>query len=203
MRQDNGQSTHWPPLTAADWRYELKLVCPQAKLAAARSWILQHPEGMRVAYVPRLVRSLYLDTPALNSFEANVAGVSRRQKLRLRWYGSSTGRVENPVLELKFKENTEGGKRREKLNWMLDWKRPYFILLGELRQAAGAKWASWLSGATEAVLLNQYAREYYVSPDGQLRMTLDYDLRAFDQRLLGRPNLRQALPLPATAIIEI
>jgi hypothetical protein len=55
-----------PPL-----RYELKLVCEAPYLAQARSWLRLHPEGFRVAFPPRMVNSLYLDTPHLNSFNAN------------------------------------------------------------------------------------------------------------------------------------
>ena len=90
----------WASLSTDDWRYEVKLVCPLEKLAAARTWIRLHPEALLEAYPPRLVHSLYLDTQALNSFDANMGGISNRQKLRLRWYGSQPTQVVKPVLEL-------------------------------------------------------------------------------------------------------
>jgi hypothetical protein len=56
---------------------------------------------------------------------------------------------------------------------------------------------------TAATLINRYRREYYVSPDMAIRATLDYDLMAYDQRMVPRPNLRFKLPLPATVVIEV
>lgn len=186
-----------------DWRYEVKLVCPLPQLAAARTWIRLHPEALREAYPPRLVHSLYLDTPALSSFDANMAGISQRRKLRLRWYGPPQAQVAGPILELKYKENMLGGKKRQALAWTLDWERPYADLFPALRTAAGPAWAAWLTAATQPALLNQYRREYYVTPDGVLRVTLDYDLHAFDQLLSPRPNRERPLLLPPTAIIEV
>jgi hypothetical protein len=188
---------------ADDWRYEVKLVCPREKVAAARSWIRLHPEALREAYPPRLVHSLYLDSPTLSSFDANMAGISRRRKLRLRWYGPPAARVTAPVLELKYKENMMGGKKRQKLDWELEWERPYTELLPALRSAAGAAWAAWLTAAIQPALLNQYRREYYATPDGALRVTLDTDIRAYDQRLSPRANRERPLLLPHTAIIEV
>ena len=184
-------------------RYEIKLVCAGSRLAQARVWIRLHPAAFTVAYPPRLVNNLYLDTPHLNSFNANVSGTSRRQKLRLRWYGRIVERVENPVLELKFKENMLGDKKRQRLAWVLEWQRPYSEILHELRRAAGSDWQRWLTTATQPALLNRYRREYYVTPDGALRATLDYDLQAYEQRLSPRPNRERPLLLPPTAIIEV
>ncbi|MCP5094102.1 MAG: polyphosphate polymerase domain-containing protein [Chloroflexi bacterium] len=192
-----------PDRATDDWRYEVKLVCPLEKLAVARTWIRLHPEALREAYPPRLVHSLYLDTPALNSFDANIAGISQRQKLRLRWYGPPQAQVVRPVLELKYKENMLGGKQRQPLDWVLDWQRPYAQLLPLLREAAGPDWHQWLAAATQPALLNQYQREYYAAPDGALRVTLDYALQAFDQQLSPRPNRQRPLLLPRTAIIEV
>ena len=95
----------------AGLRYELKLVCEPHRLAQARSWIRLHPARFVVAYPPRRVNSLYLDTPDLSSLGENLAGVSDRQKLRLRWYGDSVRAIE-PLLELKQKRNLLGRKKQ-------------------------------------------------------------------------------------------
>jgi hypothetical protein len=39
------------------------------------------------------------------------------------------------------------------------------------------------------VLINHYQREYYISMDGRIRVTLDYQMRAFEQAFGLRPNL--------------
>ena len=71
-------------------RYELKLVCDGRLLPQARSWIRLHPAVFMTAYPPRQVNNIYLDTPALVSLNANLAGFSKRQKFRLRWYADGT-----------------------------------------------------------------------------------------------------------------
>ena len=195
----------------SDLRYELKLTCDVAYLAQARTWIRLHPEGFRTAYAPRLVNNLYLDTPELNSFNANMAGVAERQKLRLRWYdeaerleiGDWRLLVSKPTLELKYKRNLLGGKRQQVLACELDLKRPFAELLTTIHQAADPEWQQWLTAAAQPTLINRYSREYYVTVDGAIRATLDYNQAAYDQRLSSRPNLHRPLAMPDFVVIEL
>lgn len=190
-------------VTGAERRYEIKLVCDAGLLAQARTWIRQHPALFRSAYPSRLVHNLYLDTPGLNSFGANLAGISTRQKLRLRWYGERRDVVVHPVLELKRKENMLGDKKRQTLACELDWQRPYRHILRQVQEAAAADWQPWLQAATQPALINRYRRDYFATADGVLRATLDYGLQAYDQRLAARPNRTRPLPLPDVVIIEV
>ena len=187
-----------------DLRYELKLTCDAAYLAQVRTWVRLHPEGFRTAYAPRTVNNLYLDTPELNSFNANMAGIADRQKLRLRWYGEA-GRlsISNPTLELKYKRNLLGGKKQQVLDCELDWKRPFSYLITTIQQAADPEWQQWLTAAVQPTLINRYRREYYVTVDGAIRATLDYNQVAYDQRLSVRPNLRHPLATPDLVVIEL
>jgi hypothetical protein len=160
-----------------------------------------------------MVNSLYLDTPHLNSFNANLAGVADRQKLRLRWYGeigdwrletnNLRSPISNPTLELKYKRNLLGGKRQQVLACVLDWQRPYPHLLATIQQAAAPEWQQWLTAATQPTLLNCYRREYYVTADGAIRATLDYAQVAYDQRLASRPNLSSPVIMPDFVVIEL
>jgi hypothetical protein len=185
-------------------RYELKMVCAPVWLAQARTWIRLHPAGFRQAYPPRLVNNLYLDTPHLNSFNANRVGVSTRQKLRLRWYGKTDGASTNkPILELKSKENLLGDKKQQVLDCVLDWKRPYAHILQTIRDHAGTEWQQWLLTITRPTLINRYQREYYISADGTMRATLDFNQVAFGQRLARHPNFQRQLYLPDLVVIEL
>ena len=184
-------------------RHELKLVVEPHQLAQARSWIRLHPAGFQTAYPPRLINNLYLDTANLNSFNANLLGISTRQKLRLRWYGEAWPQAVNPTLELKCKSNLLGNKKIEQLDCVLNWQRPFNDLLATIRSHADKQWTAWLNSATSAALINQYHREYYVSADGNLRATLDYQQIAYDQRMSQCPNLQRQLPLADLVVIEI
>jgi hypothetical protein len=185
-------------------RYEFKLAGEDISPARARSWIMLHPEGFRVAFPPRVVNNLYLDTVDLKSFNDNLGSVSARQKLRLRWYGLPEGTaITNPVLELKLKDNLLGKKKRQELTCTMDLARSYLVILKMVQAHADLVWRSWLQIATQAVLINRYRREYFVSPDKAIRATLDYAQVAFDQRLSSRPNLTRPLPLQKLVVIEV
>ncbi|MBI9036252.1 MAG: VTC domain-containing protein, partial [Bacteroidales bacterium] len=56
--------------------------------------------------------------------------------------------------------------------------------------------------SSAAVVLNSYKRDYFVSGDGITRITLDYDLKAWDQRMYPKPNMRIQVPLLNVMVIE-
>ena len=186
----------------AGLRYELKWVCEPHQLAQARSWIRLHPAGFVVAYPPRRVNSLYLDTPHLSSFDENLAGVSDRQKLRLRWYGDDAQTI-SPLLELKVKRNLLGTKVQVLLPCTLDLTSPWSALLGTIRACVEPAWRVRMQTATQPTLFNHYQREYYCTSDGALRVTLDYAYAAYDQRLSLCPNLRVPLAVADRLVIEV
>lgn len=189
---------------SAEVRYELKMVCAAVLRPQVRSWVRLHPEGLQVAYQPRWVRSLYLDTLQLDSLNANLAGYRVRDKIRLRWYGQPEDTLlTNPTLERKRKENMVGYKERQLLNCTLDLTRPYSELLPAVYEAADPAWQPFLKTAVQPVLLNHYWREYFVSADGRLRVTVDSALAVFDQRQQRRPNVRWPTPLTDLVVIEM
>lgn len=183
-------------------RYELKLVVDGGWLAQARSWIRLHPEAFRTTYPPRLVNNLYLDTIELSNFNANLAGIADRRKLRLRWYGPDK-EPHTAVLELKIKHGNLGDKRRWTLPAPPSLEQPTSDLLAELRRDAPPFWQPWLGQNTQPTLINRYRREYYATPDGVLRLTLDFEQAFYDQRLSQRPNLTRPIQAGDTAVIEL
>jgi hypothetical protein len=187
---------------STDLRYELKLVCDAHRLPQARSWVRMHPAGFVMAYPPRRVNSLYLDTLHMSSFSENLAGVSARQKLRLRWYGDGVTDVQ-PVLELKQKDNLVGRKKRALLPRRLDLAAPWVEILAVIRANVGPEWRVLLQAADQPTLLTSYRREYYVTRDDAVRVTLDYDQAAYDQRLSPCPNLRVPLSIADRVVVEI
>jgi hypothetical protein len=184
-------------------RYELKLVVDGGMVEQARSWIHLHPEAFREAYPTRIVNSLYLDTAELSNFNANLAGISERRKLRLRWYGTENGEAKAAVLELKIKNGQLGDKRRWVLPEPLNLDQPYAAILRLLRRDAPDFWQPWLQQNTQPTLINRYRRAYYATPDGEMRLTLDDNQAFFDQRLSGRPDVRRKLQAGDTAVIEL
>ena len=185
-------------------RYEVKLVCPMAWLPQVHTLVRLHPEVFRVAYPPRRVNSVYFDTLDVEGVLDNLDGASERNKLRWRWYGPSW-LVENSHLELKSKRGSVGFKELCPIQASFDPRREttWDDALAFLRQQADDRFQVWLSQVSCATILNHYEREYYVSWDGQIRLTLDMRLAVYDQRFSRRPNLRYPTPLPDTMVIEL
>lgn len=188
-----------------EWRYEIKMICEEQLLPQVRSWVRLDSAYFALAYPTRRVNTLYFDTPHLNSFEANVTGVSKRQKLRLRWYGETKPLVERPTVELKFKENMLGGKMRYRLRHSLNlaesWRTIRQTIQDELLTEDPLLHRLMVI-AQQPTLLNYYQREYYMTADQRVRVTLDYGIRLFDQRFQLRPNYRFPLGAPQTLIVE-
>ncbi|HET90413.1 MAG TPA: polyphosphate polymerase domain-containing protein [Chloroflexi bacterium] len=187
---------------AGGWRYEIKLPCPAHRLSQARSWVRTHPAGFNVAYPPRWVSSLYLDTRQLNNLNDHLAGVYQRQKLRLRWYGDQWADTP-PVIELKRRVNQLGSKRQYPLPRPLDLTAPWPQVLAAIRAQVELDWRVLLQTIEQPTLFTGYQREYYVTPDGNIRITLDYDQVAYDQRLTPRFSPRIPLPITDMVVIEI
>jgi len=191
------------PLAQIERRYELKLVTPETGISVVRSWIRLHPGGFRTAFPPRRVNSIYLDTPGYRNLSENLAGIENRQKLRLRWYGTLSSVVENPVLEIKIKEAQMGHKKQEKLNGSLDLTSNWKDVLSLAKTAVPPSFLPILKQHSQPTIINSYQREYYVTPDQQIRLTLDFDQRVFDQRLSMMPNWKRPLPIEKELVIEL
>jgi len=187
---------------ALDLRYELKLTCDPHWLSQARSWIRLHPEGFGVAYPPRRVNSLYLDTPDSSNLNDNLAGIAYRQKLRMRWYGDALTGIQ-PRLEVKQKYNMLGRKLTYQLPCTLDLTRPWREIFNHILAHVPEAWRIRLQTTYQPTLLNRYQREYYVTPDQAVRVTLDFQQIAYDQRLAARLNVAHRLAMADNIVIEI
>jgi hypothetical protein len=186
-------------------RYEIKLVCPETHAAQVRALVRLHPEGFRVTYPPRWVNSVYFDSFDVEGVLDNLDGASERDKLRWRWYGPcGAGLFERSHLELKRKRGMAGFKELCPIDAAFDLRQETWTeALAFLRRHANDNFRVWLSQVSCATILTRYEREYYASPDGEIRLTLDTRLSTFDQRFSHRPNLRHPTPPPGTLLIEL
>ena len=87
-------------------KYRTNLFGHQELIAIVKS----HSALFKESYPARIVNSLYLDTKEHSFLEDNLAGISRRVKPRIRWYGQQPNSVRDANLELKFRQNTVGHK---------------------------------------------------------------------------------------------
>ena len=62
------------------------------------------------SYPDRWVNNIYFDNINLDLFNQSIEGISKRTKVRLRWYGDFHN-LENPLLELKSKSGHKNIKK--------------------------------------------------------------------------------------------
>lgn len=184
-------------------RYEIKLVCPGVCRPQVHALVRLHPEGFRATYPARWVNSVYFDSFDVEGVMDNLASASERNKLRWRWYGPDW-LIENSQLELKRKRGKAGLKELCPVDASFDPRQATWAdALSFLRRHADDNFRVWLSQVSCATILTRYLREYYASPDGVIRLTLDTQLATFDQRFSRRPNLTRPSPPPGTMLIEL
>ncbi len=185
-------------------RYEFKIPCAPALLPEIEAWVRLHPAHWRVSYPPRQVNNIYFDSPDLQDLNANLSGVGRREKLRLRWYGPELTCVTGAQLERKCKDGLAGWKEVAFTAGKLDLTGPPWpALLSALREGLEPRARLWLDPRAAPALINSYQRAYYETPDGVLRLTLDTRLRAYDQRFSLVPNLSRLALQPEQMVVEL
>lgn len=123
------------------------------------------------------IRSLYFDSPADKALREKLDGVGRREKFRLRYYNGDLSLIH---LEKKAKLNGLGTKAIVELStsqaqaivdgnlgWMMDSGRPLVQELYHKMRTQGLRPRT----------IVDYTREPFVYGPGNVRVTLDYDIR--------------------------
>ncbi len=157
-----------------EWKFEITFADMLTLRQRLRVLMEPDPHALRGRY---LVRSLYFDTPGDLALREKLDGVSRREKFRMRTYNGDTALIH---LEKKSKLAGLGNKQTAGLTapevrrllagdtlWMREDDR------GLVRELY-AKMASRLLMPRTVV---DYTREPYVYGPGNVRVTLDYDIR--------------------------
>lgn len=157
-----------------EWKHEINaadMLVLRQRLRAVMDQDIHAPGGRY------RVRSLYFDTPTDRALREKLDGVDRREKFRIRLYNGDTSVIH---LEKKSKRGGLGTKQsapltasqaRAILNGELDWMRDSpQPLVRELY----AKMRTQLLRPKTVV---DYAREPFVYGPGNVRVTLDYDIR--------------------------
>lgn len=123
------------------------------------------------------IRSLYFDNISDKALREKIDGVNCREKFRIRYYNGDTSLIH---LEKKSKINGLGNKQSANLtaeeaqkivdgdfDWMIDCDRP---LVQEL-------YSKMMSQGLRPKTIVDYTREPFVFSAGNVRVTLDYDIR--------------------------
>ncbi len=184
-------------------RYERKARVTELSYFQLELQVKTHPAIFSEIYRERHVNNIYLDTLTLTSFEENVSGIQDRAKLRIRWYGDPLGAIAKPFLEIKFKRNTVGGKRRFALT-PLSLETPFEgrHLTRWLRQQDLPGSVRAILASLEPRLLNRYSRRYFETQDHRFRITLDRRLQYYRLHS-GKNFLLQKAAEPEVVVVEL
>ena len=161
-----------------DYRHEWKHEINHADLLTLRQRLRAvakpDPHAVNGKY---LIRSLYFDNAADKALREKLDGVSRREKFRIRYYNGDTSVIH---LEKKSKLGGLGNKQSVSLTAVqaqaitdgnLDWmsESPE-----ELVRELYAKMR--LQGLRPKIIVD-YTRQPFIFAPGNVRVTLDYDIR--------------------------
>ena len=158
-------------------RYERKFHPAYIDPKEMQLLISLHPYGFYKPYPDREINNVYLDTVELSSYIANVEGFSPRSKYRVRWYGDVAQEYITPVLEVKRKFGLVGDKIRFPLNGFdsrqgIKEETIKYILTSTEDESGYCA----LTSRLKCALFNRYIRSYFVSHDGNFRLTVDRNL---------------------------
>jgi hypothetical protein len=184
-------------------RFEQKFVVAGLTVHEMEAFVNLHPAIFSEIYFPRFINNLYLDSPSLNNYFSHVNGFKDRAKVRIRWYGSLFGLVDEPVLELKIKRGSVGTKESYPLAPFKMDKRLPLDSIRNLFTTSGIPEALRLDLISlEASLVIRYRRKYFQSADRKYRLTVDTELEFYQPRGANNSLLRESIG-PIDTILEL
>ncbi len=164
-------------LNPRSFRYERKFLLTAFTQHHVAVIVRNHPGRFSEPYPERFVNNIYFDTMDMSHFWDNVAGITPRIKVRIRWYGDFFGPVSKPVLEFKLKNNNLGSKVSFVLDPMtVDDRLSLETVRDSFRRLDMSETLKEYLMSLRFSLMNRYRRAYFASLDGRFRITIDSDL---------------------------
>jgi len=169
-------------------RRELKFAMAHADSDKLRSILEVNCQRVSHRGPSTLVKTIYFDDALLSSCREHLEGVSRRAKVRLRWYDDD---LEHLFFEIKKREYSIVYKERFPIRSRVPvTEMDYQEIFDDLHQILPPSVGKMLRQRPEASLITQYRREYFRSYDLSTRLTLDEQLVSYSQIGLRRPVQR-------------
>lgn len=131
--------------------------------------------GFLEIYSKRKINNIYFEDYSFNSYIDNYEGYSRREKIRIRWYGDTYSKS-NKKIEFKIKKENVNYKKFFDLGEIIfidpieknDFKEAIMQIQDlELQKKMYDKFP---------VVFNSYKRSYFLNENLDIRITIDNDL---------------------------
>lgn len=171
-------------------RYEIKFNAPSSQYERIKQWIFLHQANMYKPHQSNIINNIYFDNLNLDSFYENISGCSLRTKMRLRWYGDTLN-PKTTRLETKIKKNNLGWKTVEEVKFeknlsKLNYPKIIEIINSQVSNVTKLR----LNSVNVPILINKYNRDYFISNDQKIRITIDTNIKFYDQRHHKKINLK-------------
>ena len=170
-------------------RIEKKFICDNHSIKQCENIIKTIKPYFIKSYPKRIINNIYFDNIDRASYFENIEGISERFKIRIRWYDQLLSNAINPKIEIKSKKNNVSYKNNisiknfkfknnikfKKLSdWTIDERKIYPFL--ELLKSY------------EISSINTYLREYFITIDKKVRLTLDYNIKFYNKNMIHFSN---------------
>ena len=154
-----------------DLRYESKFIINNI-YSSIETFCNAEFGNLQKIYQERFINSIYYDTPNLDFANQNIDGLSKRFKVRVRYYGMEENNEIN--LEIKNKDGKFGNKYILKLNKKDFLKDLSFkdLYINERIPQNLIKFLQIL----KPIIHISYIRNYYISELNTFRLTFDKDI---------------------------
>ncbi|MDY6912208.1 MAG: VTC domain-containing protein, partial [Chloroflexota bacterium] len=164
-------------------RFERKFFVAPRNIGFAYS-LLRQVCHLDKEYPHGQINSLYFDTPDLDQHTRSMSGEFKKDKVRIRWYGTKESLPENvPVfLELKSRQGFASSKQRERLLVPLEMLDPNRLNAGIIdRTTLGdtiLRFGYFPEKPLKPIIEISYSRYRFTEMLTGMRVSLDYDVRS-------------------------
>jgi len=156
-------------------RFERKWIYRSGDYLALVNSLIRSNFFFNTQYPKRTVNSIYFDSLDYSSIRQNLDGVSNKKKIRVRWYGEEDKLVK-PLLEVKSKRGSETKKESYNINELNGLEFLNFKNLEIIKNFINKKIKT--NKIIYPILTTNYNREYFISSNGKVRATVDYNLKS-------------------------
>ena len=156
-------------------RFERKWIYRSGDYLALINSLIRSNFFFTIQYPKRRVNSIYFDSSNYSSIRQNLDGVSNKKKIRVRWYGEENKLIK-PLLEVKSKKGSETKKESNKMKELNDLKFLDLKNLETIKNVINIKIKP--KKIIYPVLSTHYDRQYFISSNGKIRATVDYNLKS-------------------------
>ena len=151
-----------------------------------------------------IVRSLYFDNLSDKALCDKINGMARREKFRIRYYNNDITKIN---LEKKSKVNSLGTKQYAELTADEVMKiingDYHFMAEDDKRPLLSELYSKILSEGLRPKTIVDYKREAFTFPAGNVRVTLDYNIRTSPHIADFLSENYVSLPVESSVILEV